>query len=1814
MSAEQPEVIAPWDESDYGGYVFVEAIVTSVTPKPRPNGSAAPAAGSGPFLIGTRTGNGCSACDVGTSSATSGGSAVGVYLQFSLGQETNGYAVDSLRISSAKPTPELTTPGSLLYSIDEPNVEIINVSNQIRQIKAPQALADIITNNAFSYEIRYYLRSQIGSKVGGIYQLSGSPFVTWKIENPDGSPSTYNRLRITETRAQAAKIYDYTYTASSGSWKLDYPGGLREDEWSSSIILLTNILGQTYYIRTVTNTVRAPGGPDQFKVRRIYQKFGDSMAGFEALIEESLSPDSNPRTTTYAYYEDQSAHGPFRPLKLVKRPDGSWNYYEYDGLGRTTSAYSGFADDPAPTGTPDYYTGRRTTYDYSPVSYDDPGTNYIYTPRTTIEYLQGNEVSRGYTIILPGERRDIRCQRSYANPADGDNLVTVTKYYTSGSNTNRVRSIENPDGTMVIYEYAQAADGSQTNTVYSGQPNAGRTAIVDGTKDVTILGPLGQTISHTVTDIASAIVTFRETYDNYDELNRSQTATYLDGTTNQTYYACCGVDLTIDRDGVMTQYFYDAMKRQTATTRLNITTTNVLDAVGRTIKTIRIGSDGSPITLGQWQYNLAGEAIAETNALGGYTSYVETTDAATGGRIQVIINPDGGTVTNFYYVDGGLKKVLGTAVHGTRYTNGVEYTGDSFYTWSQEIKLDEGGNDTAEWTRTYSDMLGRNCQTVFPDGALSQSFYNEKSQLTNEVDPDAVATLFQFNAKGELEFTALDVNQDGGINWDGNDRITRTVSDVTTDNSANVHRTRTYVWSTDGSTVSNLVSVSETSVDGLRSWQTQYRDASTPVTSQSRTVYSGNNRYVTNTAPDGSYTVSAFSDGRLSWIKQCDASGGQIRRTDYAYDTHGRQSTATDARNGATTYANNNADLISSITTPNPGSGGSAQTTTTYYNKMLQATNVVQPDGTSVFSEYLLTGELKKTYGSRTYPVEYTHDYAGRMRTMKTWRDYPNSGTAVTTWNYDLQRGWLTNKVYDTDPVGVMYGYTPAGRLAARKWARTVGGQPLTTTYSHDNTGSLTNVSYNDGVTSSLTNTYDRRGRLIEVGTRGSVMQNSYNNADELLAESFTSGTLAGFAITNAYDACLRRAAVALNSQPSTLSQFGYDTASRLSSVTNANTTATYSYLANSPLISQITFRSNGLTRMTTTKAYDYLNRLTSISSLNSQPSTINSFAYAYNSANQRTAVTNADKSRWLYAYDALGQVSSGKKYWKDGTLVAGQQFEYTFDDIGNRTQTKTGGDANGANLREAGYTANSLNQYTSRGVPGYVDIFGVSFATNTVTVNGGSTYRKWEYFRNERQVDNGSSALWTNIVVAATGQTSITGNVFVAKSAEAFGYDADGNTTNDGRWAFTWDAENRLIQVESLNSSPNASKRKVVWEYDGKGRRIRQTTSDKSGGADVVTEDLKFVSDGWRHIAELNATNNALVRSYVWGLDLSGTMDGAGGVGGLLMVNSAASGTHFCAYDGNGNVAALANAANGTASAHCEYDPFGQIMRSTGPVAKENPFRFSTKRTDNTTDFVLYEYRPYDPGAGRWLSRDPSGEVDGGNSYRFVRNDTVSIYDVYGLWGDSVHQHLTTIWALENGYPEVAALAIGAADRAVDSLEGGTSPIPGVGDQSYHFNRNLNGGLDSRWFHNGEHMLRARRACNRQNDDPETAADELGTALHPMQDWVAHGDYNMRNSGPILEIHNSYSPVPPAPGWPSNAELPDTTYLDAVDGPYGRPAGRALLTYVYLGMRHEYAVYEVGYRRIFETRELTFSQLLGFQNYVRLGGGCRCRQYFGIE
>jgi hypothetical protein len=391
----------------------------------------------------------------------------------------------------------------------------------------------------------------------------------------------------------------------------------------------------------------------------------------------------------------------------------------------------------------------------------------------------------------------------------------------------------------------------------------------------------------------------------------------------------------------------------------------------------------------------------------------------------------------------------------------------------------------------------------------------------------------------------------------------------------------------------------------------------------------------------------------------------------------------------------------------------------------------------------------------------------------------------VTTWNYNTNRGWLDNKRYD-DGTGPDYAYKASGKLAAHIWSRTTNSARITTSFGYNATsGDLESISYSDG-TPSVTYTYDRLGRQRTIVQNGMTNTLAYNDANQVLSESYSGGTLGGLSVTNAYNSILLRS---LTTVPAKITNsFSYDGA-RLTNVTDGNYSAGYAYLANSPLIAQITFKDGNTVRMTTSKQYDFLNRLQSINNAPALASESQvSFYYTYNSANQRTRVSLNDGSFWLYGYDSLGQVTSGKKYFNDWTPVPGQQFEYGFDAIGNRTSTAEGGDQGGSNLRSATYSNNTLNQLTSRTVPNKIDLIGLAGVSATVSVNGDSSgvFRKDAYFRKEQSVTSDSYPTITVQATAGGTNSTQSGALFIPPATENFGYDADGNCTNDGRWAFT--------------------------------------------------------------------------------------------------------------------------------------------------------------------------------------------------------------------------------------------------------------------------------------------------------------------------------------------------------------------------------------------------------------------------------------------
>jgi RHS repeat-associated protein len=235
-------------------------------------------------------------------------------------------------------------------------------------------------------------------------------------------------------------------------------------------------------------------------------------------------------------------------------------------------------------------------------------------------------------------------------------------------------------------------------------------------------------------------------------------------------------------------------------------------------------------------------------------------------------------------------------------------------------------------------------------------------------------------------------------------------------------------------------------------------------------------------------------------------------------------------------------------------------------------------------------------------------------------------------------------------------------------------------------------------------------------------------------------------------------------------------------------------------------------------------------------------------------------------------------------------------------------------------------------------------------------------------------------------------------------------------------------------------------------------------------------------------------VRSYVWGNDLSGSAQGAGGVGGLLEVSYYGSTVTnvFPAFDGNGNVAALINAADGSIAANYEYAAFGEVVRTTGPMAKVNPIRFSTKYQDDESDLLYYGYRYYKASTGSWPNRDPLEEL-GAES-------------LVGFWDQDLFPYSEL-----NPYGFVANNPIGFIDRfglAATGSTGASCPICDPGWQTSSIN-----GFSSDDVNEAGRIVYAEASCN-SDDDQLAAASVLrnrigATGIPPGQQSTFDGVIN---------------------------------------------------------------------------------------------------------
>ena len=414
-------------------------------------------------------------------------------------------------------------------------------------------------------------------------------------------------------------------------------------------------------------------------------------------------------------------------------------------------------------------------------------------------------------------------------------------------------------------------------------------------------------------------------------------------------------------------------------------------------------------------------------------------------------------------------------------------------------------------------------------------------------------------------------------------------------------------------------------------------------------------------------------------------------------------------------------------------------------------------------------------------------------------------------------------------------------------------------------------------------------------------------------------GPFASDTVTNAYLNRLRTSLVL--QQPTGLwtNGFIWDAAGRLTNVTSQAGGFAYQYAAPGPgLIARLSLPNGAYI----TNRFDNVARLLTNKLNNSSQTTLDSYAYIYNPANQRTNVTRNDGSYYGFLYDKLGQLIVA-----DSTVNT-EDRGYVYDAAWN------------------------LSRLTNNGV-----------VVLTPTVDSDNQFIT-EYCRDA--------------------------------------YDSNGNLTSRGECQaaanYTYDDENRLVSLVSGTAY------RSDFNYDGRSRLRIRTDYTWNGTSWIVSAITRYVYDGNRVIQERNSGNTPAV-AYTRGSDLSGSLEGAGGIGGLLARSDGYSSGNWTSHnyyfaDGNGNVTYMINSSQAMVASY-RYDPFGKTISSSGSLSAANVYRFSSKEIHVNSGMYYYLYRFYDPSLQRWINRDPLQEIGGINLYGFADNNPVLWIDPYGLFWD---------------------------------------------------------------------------------------------------------------------------------------------------------------------------------------------------------------------
>lgn len=703
------------------------------------------------------------------------------------------------------------------------------------------------------------------------------------------------------------------------------------------------------------------------------------------------------------------------------------------------------------------------------------------------------------------------------------------------------------------------------------------------------------------------------------------------------------------------------------------------------------------------------------------------------------------------------------------------------------------------------------------------------------------------------------------------------------------------------------------------------------------------------TDPVGRVTTMTYADNQQD-LTAVSQGGKQIAA--YTWNEQHLPLTYTNAAGQTTTMTYNDNGQLTSVTNP------LSETTRYTYDESGHLINVINPKG-KVATQYTYddAGRVATTTDALGYTVSHEYDKLDRL----TKTSYPDGTARTYTWDKlnvssaQDRLGRTTQYAYDelgrlvseTDPMGraVQYGYYENGRLKTLTDA-----MGRTTSWTRDIEGRVTRKSLPDGSATSFD--YDNSSRLIsQTDPLGQVKNLSYTADDKIAAINYT------------------------NAQNTTSSvSFSYgSTFPQLTSMTDGSGKTTYTYgdigaAGALQLVKEIPAGK----QLPVTYSYDVAGRVVN------RAISDNTDAWQYDDLGRVAQLTNA---LGVFDYTYLGDTflvrSEALQHspWRTDYVYGGNQLDRQLLAITHPRKLIgaksifTFHDEEGRLLRRHDWP---LGQH---------DHYEYDNADRLTSVKQG----KWLGERGHE--DHG---FWTkppfgktafvyddadNILSITKGrrQTTFTANdanQVVTENNQSYSYDANGNLLDDGRFTYTWDAENRLLSATNKTTGAVSA-----FTYDGLSRRISDTETVKDSAGNSQSSTTYYQWCGNTLCMAMDSSGAVTERYYAQGEQINGQ-------------------NRYYAADKLGSVMQVVNA-NGSLLGESRYDTYGKRELTLGIQPR---FGYAGMFRHEPTGLNLTLYRAYNPQTGRWLSRDPIGENGGLNVYGYVGNDPVGYIDPLGL------------------------------------------------------------------------------------------------------------------------------------------------------------------------------------------------------------------------